>query len=1583
MSECSNGGRDGGRDGDTEINRNSDTNSVVGTFSPSASGSEFAAGKVGQNACVTSISFMGFTQKDRENVAVVEINEPGIYSGDGTPRDHGVMSAFLGVTSSRVFCRTCKQTERLCPGHMGIIQFARPVIAALFRQRIVKTLRVLCYYCSALIADRSRLPSTKALRNMSAADAWSAVDRVRRLPSCPGCLMTVQPQYKLVGQAVTAVWPSAAKWASPEHERHCKAPLTTTKIRQILLHVHADVVTDVLRMSASPADMFTPVSMLVPPVQARAAVVVRGVRRDSDVTRQLAEIVRHNEQLRAACNAEADLRATAEPSTPTAASKRCSQLTEYAAAASLALDRLQQACDVFQDRDYGGAGMQQSRKRTQARMTQEPSCVRSLGSKEGMLRKNLVGNRLNNSARAVVSCDPRMPPTSVGVPFCILRELTVPEAVSDLSAEGLRNAVRRGVGVNGGAHSIEWSPGYTISLKGLSGPDRDSLAGRLAVGMVVHRQVRDGDPVLVNRQPSLHKYSMLCQRVRGVDGVTIRQNDVVCLVFNLDFDGDEMNITVPQTMRARAECEQLASPTENCIHVAKNTPNFDCIQDVVGAAWLLTQQDRLLRFEDFCNIVCALRSPTREAPSRNDVCDDSGRVAGRKVFDYLFPPTFQYHDGAVHVVDGRLTPGSGPLRQRHVGASASSMLLVLHKDFGAARMLAFVFDAGLAADVFLHQVSTISVGLKDMLFDDSSVSGYQAALCDVREQYAAQTESADKLLALMPLVVASEAVVTSSTVYSHQGNGFATMIDSGARGSKKDVIHIALGVGQQIVVDDRPARTRGRLAACFSRSDASPEADGFVSQSYLQGLSCPAFFVDCLSGRAGIGTTACTTSELGYNFRRMYALMSSMIVDVDGTVRCGGDRNVVAMTYGDGFNPDLLERAPDVDGRLFVTPPPPPPSPKETKISLMLETLRSELATGRRANSRNPNPMMWVPLNWHRRIWDARQRGSISCRCQQCFAPPERAKVRQLVAAVAERLLAMTNVQGQQQAYNALDAALHGLLLGDEAPCCAPYGVTPSSGATAALVRALVDDTLMHVHKAAACAGLPAGSVAAFAVSEPCTQAGLKTLHRPGEKHATTKDLVRSLLLLAHRPHAVVTVHISPVSELAGNRPAVRRAAKALLPLRIADLLVIPASSSGSSVRFAAKCGAECGSPAMRRGMARPHDTARPAWQLDLSAAAMRSAGVSVPVVVGALLQAMPSGTLVWPMRSLSQASEAAAAFTLFVQPVARAVAYTDAAADPVALFHRILVRGFPSVHSVSVTTATAVTTGEPTLCVRARVESLDPFFTPHASASFDMRTLRCACPLVTTAVYGIEAGRARLVGAFEKALQMRVHPRHLGMIAAFLTCSGRIIKLDRFDMLRVAENDTLQCATFESTKSVLMKAALHGTRTDNIPRAVISATIMGVAPICGTGIVEVVVAPHLEASALRAAASAGAASAVLAGNRRGGQRRPCAVFAEPCPSCYWDLSMSCKDQLQALKTYVGNCSRRRRRRWTAKLQLLAGPESGPELRSRLENVVKTRAVIDANLIADKPETANLPFAGRDDDEFAHPQCTPLPLRRM
>lgn len=257
----------------------------------------------------------------------------------------------------------------------------------------------------------------------------------------------------------------------------------------------------------------------------------------------------------------------------------------------------------------------------------------SLERKEGLFRMNMMGKRVNYAARSVISPDPYIMPNEVGVPPFIAKKLTITENVTPFNVAALRRAVENGPDVYPGAVAVESEKGTVVLLAGLSDAKRKGLAKSLLAGTAggagigadsgwarasaqrppqgraigiksVYRHMRDGDIMLTNRQPTLHKPGVMAHRARVLKGQrTIRLHYSNCATFNADFDGDEINLHLPQDQYGRAEAYGIVSSDCQFTVPTDGKPIRGLIQDHIVSAVLLTKRDTFLDKAEFTNLL--------------------------------------------------------------------------------------------------------------------------------------------------------------------------------------------------------------------------------------------------------------------------------------------------------------------------------------------------------------------------------------------------------------------------------------------------------------------------------------------------------------------------------------------------------------------------------------------------------------------------------------------------------------------------------------------------------------------------------------------------------------------------------------------------------------------------------------------------------------------------------------------------------------------------------------------------------------------------------------------------------------------
>jgi DNA-directed RNA polymerase I subunit RPA1 len=225
-----------------------------------------------------------------------------------------------------------------------------------------------------------------------------------------------------------------------------------------------------------------------------------------------------------------------------------------------------------------------------------------LEKKEGMFRMKMMGKRVNYGGRSVISPDPYITTDQIGVPAFMARKLTFPESVSSFNAERLRQLVINGTQNHPGANMIEdEESGQLIHLAQLTQNEREGLAKLLTVGQkVVYRHLQNGDPLLVNRQPTLHKPSIMAHRCRVLPKEqTIRMHYANCSTYNADFDGDEMNIHLPQSYQAHSEAYNLMATHKQYCVPTSGKPIRGLIQDSVVSGVFMSSKDTFLTKEQY------------------------------------------------------------------------------------------------------------------------------------------------------------------------------------------------------------------------------------------------------------------------------------------------------------------------------------------------------------------------------------------------------------------------------------------------------------------------------------------------------------------------------------------------------------------------------------------------------------------------------------------------------------------------------------------------------------------------------------------------------------------------------------------------------------------------------------------------------------------------------------------------------------------------------------------------------------------------------------------------------------------------
>lgn len=712
----------------------------------------------------------------------------------------------------------------------------------------------------------------------------------------------LQPSIRKDGLKLTGTW----TWPKDaDTEQKIEKRLITP---QMALNVFRNITPEDMAKMGLNADYARPEWMIltvlpVPPPAVRPSVSVdgtsTGMRSEDDLTYKLSDIIRANSNVR-----------------------RCEQegSPQHVIADFEAL--LQFHVATYMDNDSAGypKALQKSGRPIK-------SIRARLKSKEGRLRGNLMGKRVDFSARTVITGDPNLSLDEVGVPRSTARILTFPETVNAFNIDRLQQLVRNGPNLHPGAKYVIRDTGERIDLR----HNKRNGEIQLQYGYKVERHIVDGDLVIFNRQPSLHKESMMGHRVRVMPYSTFRLNLSVTSPYNADFDGDEMNLHVPQSHETRAEVMNLCMVPLNIVSPQRNGPLMGIVQDTLCGVYKMCRRDVFLNYDQVMNILLWVPDWDGVVPPPA-ILKPRPRWTGKQIISLVVPHGLNLvrgdKEGPSALNDNGLLVHGGDLMyglfsKKSVGASGGGIIHIIYNALGWEAAVAFFNGTQRVVNYWLLH-NGFSIGVGDTVPDEATAQGITEAVNEQKEEVERITQAAtDNTLEALPgmnVRETFESLVSKALNSARDNAGDRTekslkdlnnaiqMARSGSKGSAINISQMTAVVGQQSVEGKRiPFGFKYRTLPHFTKDDYSPEARGFVENSYLRGLTPAEFFFHAMAGREGLIDTAVKTAETGYIQRRLVKALEEVMAKYDGTIRNSmGD--IVQFIYGeDGLDAVYIE----------------------------------------------------------------------------------------------------------------------------------------------------------------------------------------------------------------------------------------------------------------------------------------------------------------------------------------------------------------------------------------------------------------------------------------------------------------------------------------------------------------------------------------------------------------------------------------------------------------------------------------------------------------------------------------------------
>jgi len=798
-----------------------------------------------------------------KKMAAAKISKTDLYDQEGYPVEGGLMDPRLGTIDPGLRCRTCSGSVGECQGHFGYLELTRPVVNVHYAKLIYNLLLLTCRKCGRILLDDQGLEKFKKGKK--------SIKRLKSLvkSKCPYC-----------GEKQKKV-----KFLKPTTFLEGGRILTVVEVRERLEKITNEDLVYIAIRNTRP-EYFIITLLPVPPVTMRPSITLQtGERSEDDLTHKLVDIVRINKRLRE----NIDLGA------PEFIIQDLWELLQYHIATYI---------------DNSITGVPPARHRS-GRILK--TLTQRLKAKDGRFRHNLIGKRVNFSARTVISPDPMLDIDEVGMPLVIAKELTIPVVAEERNIKYIQKLIN---------NYPDWpTVNYVLRPDGrrkkLTELNKKEISEEIELGYTIEKQLEDSDWVIFNRQPSLHRMSMMGHRVKVMPYKTFRLNPTVCPPYNADFDGDEMNVHVPQTKEAQIETELLASVGTQFRSPRFSGPIIGVKNDYITGFYLLTNGDRIFTREETVNIIRACDADI-EIPNKKT-------FTGKEIFSLFLPKDFNFEyagkSNKVVIKNGKLI--SGTIDERALAAFKGRILDQINKIYGNTYTKKFLFNmTKLSIEVLSLYGFTLSLSEHDLSEKanakiDELLKGTRKDVDNLIKDFkigrikSIAGKNVEETLEVLIKKELAEVLnkVTEIVKKDMPENNVILMAKSGSRGSIVNIVQSSALIGQETVKGQRiNIGFYNRTFSHFKKGDKNLESKGFVTHGYRQGLTPFEFFFDAMNGREGLMDKSLKTRHSGYLERRLVGALKDLKVGYDGTVRDSANKIVQFISGEDGLDPSKIKK---------------------------------------------------------------------------------------------------------------------------------------------------------------------------------------------------------------------------------------------------------------------------------------------------------------------------------------------------------------------------------------------------------------------------------------------------------------------------------------------------------------------------------------------------------------------------------------------------------------------------------------------------------------------------------------------------
>ena len=1388
---------------------------------------------------IVGVQFSIFSPEEIERSSVVEITSQTLYEGN-EPKIGGLFDPRMGVLDNGKVCRTCGQTNHSCPGHFGHYRLTRPVYYIQFLPMIMNVLKCICIRCSKLRIDKEL---HKDLLHRKGEARWKDVlklsSNIKRCgQECEDGCGAPQPD-KFTREGI-------ARIVAHYQELKQLQPLEVEYVHRLFRRI-TDEDVDFMGLSRfwCRPDWMICTMLRIPPPQVRPSVVQdNNQRSEDDLTHKLFDIIKNDKTLQQKIEGNSNKTVV----------DMMTNVVQYHVA-------------TLVDNEIPGVAPSAQRSGRPLKSIQQ-----RLGGKEGRIRYNIQGKRVEFSARSVITPDPNLSVAEIGVPLEIAMNLTSPERVTPYNLDKLYKLVQNGADKWPGAKTIVRADGRMISLKHVNAKEIV-----LYNGDVVNRHLLDNDILLFNRQPTLHKMSMMGHRVKVLPYKTFRMNVLATRPYNADFDGDEMNAHIPQSYEAQVELEEIAAVPHHIITPRHAKPMIGVYQDTLVGSYRLTQPGIQFTKREFMNLMMWNKRFDGIMPTARAGEDGKERWTGQQVLGALLAPiniemgnkSFDSDkdgkdsDNYVKIVQGNIEQGviDGDIYMK----PSKGIIHVTYNDYGAKDTVDLLDALQNTVENFLV-LNGFSVGISDLIADDDTKKAIDAKIQERKKQIEQvilqvhldlfdnntgktnQQEFEDQVFGILNQATSDAGSLGQSSL--SQENRLLAMVRSGSKGEPLNVAQMMACLGQTAIEGKRvPYGFTDRTLPHYKKYDDSAEARGFIESSFIRGLTPQEFFFHAMSGREGLIDTAVKTADTGYIQRQLVKSMEDLTVQHDGTVR-DTNNNIVQFHYGeDGINATKIETQSLPIGKL-----------SQEEIRTQFGMAGVDWATVLKDGIVRENDSELVTEYVEDLLFDQRMMvegvfQSKSLDSGSVFAPVNLARwvlnTKTRFALKANEKTDLTpsyvlegikKVMNRTHPYHKIWCALLRFHL-------APHKLIVKERFTKEAFEMLIEIIVVTHMKSWVQPGDQVGIVAAQSIGEPATQMTLNTFHQAGvaSKSAVTRGVprLRECLKVTQNPKATsLTITLKP--EYRSNKEKAREVVQDLeltILRNITEKVAIYWDENDEDTVIDADKVLLKFYKLFEEGLM-ADEGSEDKWskwvlRLELNGEEMFNRNISIQEVVSVIKNQWNhdinvvysdynSDKLVMRIRLPNKDRQDK-------DTAAQLDDFTNLKKFQNKLLNSIVIRGLPGIKGVTFRKDKQVVES-----VDGKYEQVEQYILDTDGSNFikvmnhpavDGTKLYSTHVWDVYEVLGVEATRSILFNEINSLFEsVGVNYRHLCLLCDVMTRFGKLMSIDRYG---INKNDigTLAKASFEETEKILLKAALFG---EVDPVTGVSANIMMGQPIRG-----------------------------------------------------------------------------------------------------------------------------------------------------